>query len=172
MNKFIGGMIAPTKEGRKEIFAKYKAIMSMDSSYTINEQIQTDALYRMRSIKAASIHSRTSGGKTYVYQFNWESPVADGKLGAIHGLEIPFAFNNLKLGAELIGNNDDIDSAQSLATAMSDAWVAFAWKGQPVSDSLPEWPEYNEETRQTMIFDSNCKVVSDPNSEMRKIWED
>jgi para-nitrobenzyl esterase len=107
-----------------------------------------------------------------VYQFNWESPVADGKLGAIHGLEIPFAFNNLKLSSELIGNIDDIDSAQPLATAMSDAWVTFARQGNPVSDSLPDWPEYNEETRETMFFDSNCTIVSDPDSEMRKIWAD
>jgi carboxylesterase type B len=169
MNEFVGGMIAPTKEGRKEIFEKYKSIMSKDSSYTINEQIQTDALYRMRAIKAASIHSRTSASKTYVYQFNWESPVVDGKLGAIHGLEISFAFNNLKLSSELIGN---IDSAQPLATAMSDAWVTFARKGKPVSDLLPDWPEYDEETRKTMFFDTNCKIVSDPDSEMRKIWAD
>jgi para-nitrobenzyl esterase len=172
MNEFVGGMIAPTKEGRKEILEKYKSIMPEDSSYIINEQIQTDALYRMRALKAASIHSRTSASKTYVYQFNWESPVADGKLGAIHGLEIPFAFNNLKLSSELIGNIDNIDSAQPLATAMSDAWVTFARQGKPVSDLLPDWPEYNEETRNTMFFDSNCKIVSDPDSEMRKIWAD
>jgi carboxylesterase type B len=172
MNEFVGGMIAPTKEGRKEILEKYKSIMPEDSNYIINEQIQTDALYRMRALKAASIHSRTSASKTYVYQFNWESPVADGKLGAIHGLEIPFAFNNLKLSSELIGDISDIESAQPLATAMSDAWVTFARKGNPASDLLPDWPEYNEETRKTMFFDSNCKIVSDPDSEMRKVWAD
>jgi carboxylesterase type B len=172
MNNFVGGMIAPTKEGRKEIVEKYKSIMPEDSSYIINEQIQTDALYRMRALKAASIHSRTSASKTYVYQFNWESPVVDGKLGAIHGLEIPFAFNNLELSSELIGDISDIESAQPLATAMSDAWVTFAQKGTPSSDLLPDWPEYNEESRKTMFFDSNCKIVSDPDSEMRKVWAD
>lgn len=169
MNKFVGGMIAPTKEGRKEIFEKYESIMPEDSSYTVNEQIQTDALYRMRALKAAGIHSRTSTGKTYVYQFNWESPVADGKLGAIHGLEISFAFDNLKLSSELVG---DAAPAQPLATAMSDAWVTFARNGKPVSDLLPDWPEYDEGTRETMFFDSDCQIVSDPDSEMRKIWED
>jgi para-nitrobenzyl esterase len=172
MNKFVGGMSAPTKEGRKEILEKYKANMPEESSYIINEQIQTDALYRMRARKAASIHSRTSASKTYVYQFNWESPVADGKLGAIHGLEIPFAFDNLKLSSELIGNMSDIESAQPLASAMSDVWVSFAQNGKPVSDSLPDWPDYDEETRKTMFFDTNCKIVSDPDSEMRKIWAD
>jgi carboxylesterase type B len=172
MNKFVGGMIAPTKAGRKEILEKYKAIMPDDSSYIINEQIQTDALYRMRALKAAALHSRTSDSKTYVYQFNWESPVADGKLGAIHGLEIPFVFDNLNLSSELIGDMSDIESAQPLATAMSDAWVAFAQNGNPASDILPDWPEYNEETRKTMFFDTDCNIVSDPDSEMRKIWED
>jgi para-nitrobenzyl esterase len=66
----------------------------------------------------------------------------------------------------------DIESAQPLASAMSDVWVSFAQNGKPVSDSLPDWPDYDEETRKTMFFDTNCKIVSDPDSEMRKIWAD
>ncbi len=167
MNWFIAGMIDPTKEGRKKIIKMYKSVMSKDSDYTVNEQIQTDALYRMRGIKAAEIHSRTASANTFMYQFNWESPVAEGELGAIHGLEIPFVFNNLKLCPELTGN---ADAAQPLASAMSDAWVSFAKTGKPTSELLPEWPKYNQESRNTMFFDSQCEVVSDPDGEIRKIW--
>lgn len=169
MNWFVAGLIAPTKEGRKEVLARYKAVMPNASGAAIQEQIQTDALYRMRSIEAASILSRSSESNTYLYQFNWESPVADGKLGAIHGLEIPFALDNLQRSSTLVG---DREAAQPLASAMSDAWLSFAATGQPSADALPDWPAYEEGRRRTMLLDSNSEVVSDPDEEMRKIWWD
>jgi carboxylesterase type B len=168
LNYMINGMIAPTKKGRKEIVRKYKLAMPDTSSTLIQEQIQTDALYRIRALKAAEIHSKQKTGKTYVYQFNWESPVADGQLGALHALDVPFVLNNLKISEPIIG---DIASAQPLATKISEAFVSFARTGTPTSASLPLWTEYNEKTRETMVFDVTSKMISDPDGELRKIWD-
>ena len=44
-----------------------------------------------------------SGLSTYVYLFGWESPYADGTLGACHGLEIPFVFGTHRLVPEFAG---------------------------------------------------------------------
>src|SRR6185437_16003194 len=35
------------------------------------------------------------GAPVYVYLFTWATPVANGKLGSCHALEIPFVFDNL-----------------------------------------------------------------------------
>ena len=167
-NYMIAGMIASTKKARKEIVKKYKEAMPDSSNTIVQEQIQTDALYRIRALKAAEIHSRQKKGKTYVYQFNWESPVADGKLGALHALDVPFVLNNLKISESIIG---DITLAQPLATGISQAIASFIKTGTPESSSLPPWPEYNEQTRETMVFDKESKIVADPDGDLRKIWE-
>ena len=67
----------------------------------------------------------------YVYQFAWRSPQFDGRLGACHALEIPFVFDTLGKGTELLWGPDP---PQPLADAMHAAWVAFA------SNADPGWP--------------------------------
>lgn len=168
INGMIGGMIAEDRQKRKEIFRKYKKLMKSDSSYYINEKIQTDALYKMRSLHAAEIHSTFKKAGTYVYQFNWQSPVNNKKMGAIHGLEIPFAFDNLERSREMIG---DVAKAQPLADAMSDAWVSFAKNGTPNSKLLPKWPKYDKKSRKTMFFNTNSTIVSNPDDSFRKLWK-
>ena len=64
---------------------------------------------------------------TYVYEFRWRSPV--DRLGAAHGMELGFVFDNL-------GNPDAValggeDAPTDLATAMHRAWVGFIVDGDP-----------------------------------------
>jgi carboxylesterase type B len=168
MNYMVAGMIAPDREGRSKVRKKYRAIMSGASTALIEEQIQTDALYRIRGLKAAAIHARHKRGRTFVYQFNWESPVADGALGALHGMDISFALDNLELSRAITG---EVAPAQFLATAMSGAFVAFARTGQPEAPGLPAWPGYDEELRQTMLFDQRIEAAQDPGGAMRRVWD-
>lgn len=168
MNKFVAGMIGATKSERKKVVNKYREIMQDSSEYEIQEQIQTDALYRIRALKAADIHSEQNGS-TYVYQFDWESPVLGGAFGAMHGFDAIFALDNLELARDFIG---DTAAAQSLASTISDAWVSFAKSGEPKSSTLETWPEYNLADRQTMVFNSKSKLVRDPVGEIRNIWSD
>ena len=176
-NGYIGGMIAATEEGEKKMAEKYIAAMPGVDETRAKEQLQTDALYRLRALKAAELHSqsRTAAvhGHTYAYQFNWKSPCCDGKLGAIHGLDLIFAFGNLGFYPTALGIKDGkIDPVvQRLSDQMADAWVNFARTGKPSSELLPEWPEYESSARQTMVFDKESTVVSDPGGKLRKLWE-
>lgn len=169
MNSYINGMIGKTKKERKEKVKHYREIMKGTSEADVQEQIQTDALYRMRGIKAAEIHSKHKESNTYMYQFNWKSPALGGVFGALHGIELGFVFNNLKALQSLIG---DPVEPQPLADAMSDAWVSFVKNGKPESSSLPSWNQYNTDTRETMFFDRECTIENDPDSELRKLWID
>lgn len=176
-NGYIGGMIAATKEGEKKMAAKYIAAMPEVDATRAKEQLQTDALYRLRALRAAELHSQATPGEdqghTYAYQFNWKSPCCDGKLGAIHGLDLIFAFGNLGFYPIALGIQDGrIDPAvQRLSNQMADAWLNFARSGKPSSDLLPAWPEYEPGARQTMVFDKESKVVADPGGKLRKLWE-
>ena len=78
INHLMGGLIAPTIKKRKVLFSQYKSISPKLSSYLIHEQINTDALYRRHTIKAADIHSQKKESSTFMYNFNWESPAFNG----------------------------------------------------------------------------------------------
>ncbi|HYQ58601.1 MAG TPA: carboxylesterase family protein, partial [Draconibacterium sp.] len=77
------------------------------SSYPNHDQPQdllsVDFSYRPNSIKQATIKSNQGGAPVYAYLFTWQSPVNDGSLGAAHGMELAFAFNNIAMARTLTG---------------------------------------------------------------------
>ncbi len=86
----------------------------------------TDLLFRSPARRLALRH----GGPTYVYEFEWESPAFDGRLGACHGLDLPFVFHTLKTAQGpqgLVGGEPPV----ALADAMHESWVRFAHTGDP-----------------------------------------
>ena len=175
-NGFIKGMTAETDEGFDEMTKKYVAAQPEVSATRAKGVLQTDALYRLRALKAATMHSNQttepSLGKTYAYQFRWKSPSYPEGIGAMHGLDLTFAFGNVHKFPRSLGNTDGIvaPATQRLADAMGDMVVSFATTGSPSSSLLPEWPEYEADRRQTMVFDEVVEVVSDPQGTLRKLW--
>ena len=100
----------------------------------------------------------------YMYYFDWYSPVHQGKVRAMHGVELPFVFDHVDEAAHMIGNGPD---RQALADKMSAAWVAFAHNGNPNHKGLEKWPAFSGKDRATMIFGHQCRMVNDPYREER-----
>ena len=46
------------------------------------------------SRKIAERKAAAGGAPAYLYRFDWETPVAGGRLKSPHALEIPFVFDN------------------------------------------------------------------------------
>jgi len=84
---------------------------------------------------------------------------AGGHMRSPHTIEIPFVFNNLALAPRLVEKNAE---TQALADKVSDAWGAFARKGNPNTSGLPKWPEYSASARDTMLFNVTSRVEKDP----------
>ena len=106
----------------------------------------------------------------WMYRFDWATPAFGGIFGASHALEIPFVWDNLDtpgLGMLL----QDFPGRQQLANRMHHAWIAFARTGNPNAPDLPPWPRYDTLRRATMLFDEVCRVVDDPQSEERLVWD-
>jgi para-nitrobenzyl esterase len=63
----------------------------------------------------------------------------------------------------------------ALADKVSDAWIAFAKRGDPNTPKLPHWPAYDSKDRATMVINNTSKVVNDPLREQRlamyKVWK-
>ena len=55
---------------------------------------------------------------------------------------------------------------------MSEMWSTFARTGHPGAKGQPYWPPYDTVKRATMEIDAQCKVVDDPFSLERRMWEE
>jgi para-nitrobenzyl esterase len=108
------------------------------------------------------------GAPAYLYRFDWETPEGGGHMRSPHTIEIQFVFNNIKIGGPLISK---MPEAYALADKISASWVAFAHTGNPNTPTLPKWPMYSSESRDTMVFNNECRVQRDPDREARLAME-
>ncbi len=127
-------------------------IMNADNTRRANAQLLGELKFAQG--KAAS----------YLYYFNWRSPVHHGQIKSFHTLDIPFSWYNVDIAASMTGAGNE---RYALAHKMSAAWAAFARSGNPNHPDLPNWPAFNPTSYPTMILGNECKVVNDPNREER-----
>jgi len=82
-----------------------------------------------------------------------------------HTAEIRFVFRNAsdRPGA--------MPGAAKVEDAMSDAWIAFARHGNPSHAGIPAWPKYDVQSRPTMVFDVESRVVNDLRPIERQVHE-
>ena len=104
---------------------------------------------------------------TYVYYVHWRSPLDGGKWKAPHAIDIPLVFDNVAESNYTAGAAD----AQPLASAMSEALVAFARTGDPNAPGLPPWPSFELRKRAAMIFDLPPRLEYDPRGNERRLFE-
>jgi para-nitrobenzyl esterase len=101
----------------------------------------------------------------YQYLFQWQSPQLDGVAGAWHTAELAFCFDNTARCDQGTGNTPD---AQRLARTMANAWASFARTGNPSQPGLA-WTPTDPTRCQTMVLDSTCRMVDDPEGTPRRI---
>ena len=127
--------------------------------------ISSDQAYGAPTMKVAERRAALGQGPVYLYYFCWESPMDGGRLRSPHTVEIPFVFDTVK-AANLTKNSPD---AQALADKVSDAWIAFARRGDPNTPKLPRWPAFDPAKRPTMVFNNQSRVENDPIREQRLV---
>ena len=126
-------------------------------------EVMSDWFFRIPALRLAESHP----ARSHVYEFGWESPAYDGRLGACHGLELPFVFDRLDdPGARAFVGTDP---PHELAAAMGRAWAAFVATGDP------GWPAYTPDRRAVARFGSGTdpavEVVDDPRGDLRALWD-
>ena len=108
------------------------------------------------------------GAPVFAYRYDWETPEGGGHMRSPHTIEIQFVFNNIKIAGPLISK---MPEAYALAEKTSAAWVAFARSGDPNTPKLPKWPAYSAASRDTMLFNNECRVRQDPDRGPRLVME-
>jgi para-nitrobenzyl esterase len=129
-------------------------------------RIDTDASFFRQSVDTQAERKAVQTAPVYMYRFEYYSPVREGRLRAMHCMEIPFVFDNLEAGKVYTGSGP---AAQRIADQMSAAWVAFARTGKPDHKGIPAWTPFNAAERSTMVFGagSDARLVKDPGAEER-----
>lgn len=120
------------------------------------------------AVKQAGLKAALGKAPAYLYWFTWQTPVLDGRPMAFHCAELSFCFDNTDRCEAMTGGGE---RARALGARMSDAWIAFARKGDPNHPSLPRWAPYAARSGQTMIFDDRCELKNDPDGAERRVLE-
>jgi para-nitrobenzyl esterase len=123
---------------------------------------------RLNAIRLAERKYAQGKAPVYMYLFAWRTPALGGKMGAPHTVEIPFVFDNTDIPKVMTAGGPEV---KALAAKTSEAWIQFARIGNPNHKGLPNWPSYTPVERATMVFDNVCRLVNDPGSEERNLWE-
>lgn len=109
------------------------------------DALYVDYMHRYPALKAMLHKAANTDAPVYAYVFTYEN----GMSLAAHTAEVPFVFGNVT------DANEDI---QRLQDQMHQAWINFAWTGDPSTDDLA-WPAFDAENRATMIFDAESYVA-------------
>ena len=125
--------------------------------------IQTDETFRVPAWRLAA-RRVASVESTWMYWFTYPTPVFGGALGACHGLDIPYAFANLEQPGVTMFTGDSPDRWM-VARHVAGALVAFARSGDP------GWTPFDIDRRMTLRFDTDRVEISDPEPEIRQLWE-
>lgn len=158
----------------EELVAKYRAWHPNFSPSDVYFQITTDVrVWRAEQTAAEKrAANRASQPHTWVYQMDWASPVAGGRYKAPHTMDLPFAFDNAAIAPGMVGDTPEQQArAQTMATAVSESYIAFARTGNPNNPHVPQWPNFDLTRRPTMIFDDQVRVENDPRAAERKYLE-
>ena len=129
-------------------------------------EITTDSNFWVRSVLLAERKAAKGKAPVYMYSFNWQTPVLDGKLMAPHALDVPFVFDTL----DAVGITGHSPAAQPIAALESATWAGFARTGIPDNKAIPHWPAYTAADRATMMIDAEWRVQNDPQREARLLW--
>jgi len=127
----------------------------------------TGSNFWVRSVLLAERKAMRGKAPVYMYSLDWRSPACDGRLQAHHAMDLPFVFDT----PDLPDTTKDAPGAAELAATVSATWATFARNGNPANPALPDWPTYTAENRATMVFDRDCRVVTDPDRDARLLWQ-
>jgi para-nitrobenzyl esterase len=154
--------------GATRVLAVYRKAYPTYSPSDLYIQIWSDYSIMEATFRQAERKAALPGASTYLYRFDWRTPVLDGKLRTPHTLEGAFVFDDVE-GSKLMTGGGP--AAQQLARKVSAAWVSFAGSGDPNNpeSGLPHWPAFDPVRRPTMLLDNSSVVVNDPTHHERVV---
>lgn len=152
----LRGRLGAMFPGRAEaVLAAFRARTPHASPFDLWSRIAS-APVRAAAIRQATSKAAQRRAPAYLYWFEWQTKVLDGRPRAFHCAEIPFVFANAERCDHMTGGGP---RAAALEARIADAWIAFARTGNPNHAGLPAWHPYDATTQATMLFDDRCRLA-------------
>ena len=156
-----------TDEQSEKTFDIYQEMLGGDASpYDVFTAFMNDQVHLKQNILRYRARSKFGAAPMYNYVFAFEGPYPEMK--AIHGVDVPFFFDNGQY-ATGIWTADTYVDAMNLSEKAGAAWAAFARTGDPSCPGIGTWKPFDEENYYTMVFDAECKLVSDYRAPGRRV---
>ena len=148
----------------QSVIETYRTKYPKANAFALDRYIAEDCTVA-RSQTFADARNKLGKAPTYVYRWDWETPVMG--LLAPHTIEIPFVFNHIEDCTSMTGPVDA--SMKELEKQAATTWATFARTRNPNHKGVPMWPAYTSANKAVMLFDTQSKVVNDPGAETRKL---
>ncbi len=105
---------------------------------------------------------RSVGARAFVYRFDRSIPgKGEAKLGAFHGLEIPYVFN--AFGVRSWRWLPFTETDRKLSETMESYWTNFAKSGDPNGPGLPNWKQWNNGEEPYLAFSQSGMALPQRN---------
>jgi para-nitrobenzyl esterase len=153
-------------ERAEEAISLYRDEDKAATPFLLAARMDSDRSYRISAAKQADRKYQQGGASVWSYLWTWPSPAFGGRYGAVHGIDVAPSLHNIR-GAL----NGPSTQSVAMADRIASMWGAFAAHGNPNNDRLPNWPSYDDQSRQTLVLDNHTRVESDPRGKHRSFWE-
>ncbi len=176
MTAVLGAMpfdLLPVGTEPGEYLAALQDAFPDDTGKTLYEQVYTE-MFRRAAIRTSEAVS-AAGSSGWLYRFDLPTSVMDGALGATHGCEVAFTFNDYAHPetARITFFHDPKDAVvRQLAEKWSNTVLAFARTGDPNGAGLPHWSPYSADSRGVLILDAVSRIEQNPDAQLLKRWGD
>jgi len=133
------------------------------------DQVLIGATTAGRSWRGAIIEAEErakAGSPAWVYQLDFPATMPSGRTGAYHTADIPLVFDNV----EAASSRTRGPGAQRVSNQMSSAFISLARTGDPNHTEAVRWDRYQLPQRQTMLFDTDTRMVDDPRGDEREFF--
>jgi para-nitrobenzyl esterase len=148
------------------IIAGYRELQPESGPTDVFFEATSDARWLAGHVTLAERRVAQGGAPTWLYLFDWNTPVDGGKWRSPHALEIGFVFDNVAYSESMSGTGEE---QQRVADIMADTWIAFAKTGDPNNAQIPAWPAYDLEQRPVMVLDATPERVDDARGAQRAL---
>ena len=105
--------------------------------------ITTASNFWVRSVILAERKAAQGMAPVFMYSFNWETPVFDGKLRSPHAIDVPFVFDT----TDVVGNNDHSPVAAAICRRRIGDLGRLRPAGCAGQRAIPHWPAIRHRAR-------------------------
>ncbi len=157
----------PNPEHNKFIWEKYGPYAEFDPGFALYRFRSDNSVANMRYF--ASCLYEHNENPVYYYIFEHIPPTEDPSfLGAHHGCEVPYIFQNLEDDKEVVayGEYDKV-----ISNSVAKYWTDFAKKHNPNSNEQPQWEEFTPKNNMIMYLNEPCECLELKTKKITDIFE-